>query len=669
MFHPFNVTTFYVSQETGNDCWTGFYPSPREGMSGPLKTIEKALEKVSDMRRAGALQPVSIKIVDEEYFIKKPVVIGRNISSVTIESLTKARISGGIRISNFREDTFNGVKCLSAYIPEVKESGMNFTDFYVDGRPARLTRYPETGFLTPESVENPSEELFAHSKWFIARKSDIEAFKKFSNFKDCMISYTHYWVDEHTPIESYDFDTGKVVFAYKSLYSIATTMQKSMMEYKIVNVPEAFKNPNEWYLDRESGMVYYIPRDDSQTADSIRAYAPVAEKFFEIKGEYDDRVRYIHLKNLSFAYTKGDYKYVLDGEEYACGGQGLHSAHGSIEFEFAHGCSVENCTLFCFGVHGIIIGDGCNSIRIKGNSMRNGGASGIKVDGAGYGREPDRNTYGIELSYNLITECGMRYAAACGMLVKNAFDTVIAHNEISHMNYTGISCGWTWGYSDCIACNILIEKNYIHHLGGGILSDMGGIYLLGKHHGTIVRNNLIHDVDSRHYGGWGLYADEGSSYILFENNICYNMSSNCFHQHFGCMNTVRNNIFVFAKETPVKLSRSDMHIGFILERNIMVSNGNPMYSVGYGSPESAYAIFSNGNIVYDMSDKRVTLLQAGEKIYDLNKIRTCFGFETDSIEADPMFEDLAGYDFRLKPESPALKAGFKPIDISDIGIC
>jgi hypothetical protein len=94
-----------------------------------------------------------------------------------------------------------------------------------------------------------------------------------------------------------------------------------------------------------------------------------------------------------------------------------------------------------------------------------------------------------------------------------------------------------------------------------------------------------------------------------------------------------------------------------------------MYSVGYGSPESAYAIFSNGNIVYDMSDKRVTLLQAGEKIYDLNKIRTCFGFETDSIEADPMFEDLAGYDFRLKPESPALKAGFKPIDISDIGIC
>jgi len=41
-----------------------------------------------------------------------------------------------------------------------------------------------------------------------------------------------------------------------------------------------------------------------------------------------------------------------------------------------------------------------------------------------------------------------------------------------------------------------------------------------------------------------------------------------------------------------------------------------------------------------------------------------FGYDTDSIVADPMFVDLEGEDYRLKPDSPALKLGFKNIDQS-----
>ncbi|MBE3070045.1 MAG: hypothetical protein IMZ66_07395, partial [Planctomycetes bacterium] len=43
-------------------------------------------------------------------------------------------------------------------------------------------------------------------------------------------------------------------------------------------------------------------------------------------------------------------------------------------------------------------------------------------------------------------------------------------------------------------------------------------------------------------------------------------------------------------------------------------------------------------------------------------------FDAHSVVADPMFVDLAGRDFRLKPGSPALKLGFKPIDASRIGL-
>ncbi|MDY3928883.1 MAG: right-handed parallel beta-helix repeat-containing protein [Clostridia bacterium] len=682
MINCSNISSIYVSQEYGNDNHTGFFPDVNSNNQGPLKTIECALKKTAELRRIGARQPISIVLTDDIYFVSKPIVITNDVCSVTIRSnRDTSTICGGFKIKGFKEDVFNGHKCFSAEVPEVKNNNVWFTDLYVDGKRADFTSFPKNGFLTPESVENTSSELFASSKWFVAKKCDMEIFKDFKNFNDCFISYNHYWIDEHTPIKSCDIDSGKITFKYPSRFTIELTHPASAPEYKIENTAEMFENKNEWYLDRETSKVYYIPRNNDQTPENIEVFAPLAEKLFVIKGTKEKSAENITLSNLKLFCTKGDYSSIYEridsdnnyiviesGDGYASDPQSLCFAHGSVEFYYAKNCSVEDCTLSCLGVHAVTINNGCSGIRIYHNVMKDMGAGGIKINGGEYGCEKCEETHNNTISQNLITNCGNRYFAACGILIMHSYENTVSNNEISYLYYTGISVGWVWGYNESITHNNRIEYNYIHHIGQGKLSDMGGIYLLGKQPGTVVRNNIIHDVISRHYGGWGLYTDEGSSYILLENNICYNVTNNCYHQHYGCMNTVRNNIFVKSGANPVRQTRDELHTGSVLEKNIIVSDKEISYTVGDTESSGAlYVLQGHENLHYNVNGETY-ITQTGDKKYTLDEYKSTFGGEDGSVIADPMFKDYENNDFTLCEESPAYKLGFRKIDTSNVGI-
>jgi len=43
------------------------------------------------------------------------------------------------------------------------------------------------------------------------------------------------------------------------------------------------------------------------------------------------------------------------------------------------------------------------------------------------------------------------------------------------------------------------------------------------------------------------------------------------------------------------------------------------------------------------------------------------GKDEHSLYHDPLFVDAKNFDFRLKPESPAFKMGFQPIDLKEVG--
>jgi parallel beta-helix repeat protein len=191
---------------------------------------------------------------------------------------------------------------------------------------------------------------------------------------------------------------------------------------------------------------------------------------------------------------------------------------------------------------------------------------------------------------------------------------------------------------------------------------MGAVYTLGPQPGTVVRNNLIHDVNAFTYGGWGLYTDEGSTGIVLENNVVYHCKSAGFHQHYGKENVIRNNVFAFNRENQLMRSREEEHISFYFTNNIVVfDSGNLLGST-----------WKNDHFVMDNNvywDARAGTNPAGLKFSGatLEQWRAR-GHDSNSIITDPLFAHASTHDFRLRPGSVALKQGFRPIDLSEVGV-
>ncbi len=673
-FAPSAETTLYVSPD-GRDGNPGTRAKPLGGLHVAIRAA-RAIEKT---------EPVTVVVRPGTYRLDKPLVFtpadsGEPGAPVVFraEKAGTAIVSGGIPVGGWKKDG----KRWRAAVPAVRAGDLYFRQLFVNGRRAVRARTPNTLYLRTAGPLRPLGDRMkarrdkSKKMGFRFRESDLA---DWPDLADVTIKLYHSWTASLHWIAKLDAEKRTVTFTNPCAWPVG--YWEKFERYRVENCRAALDAPGEWYLDRRTGTLYYHPLP-GERIDRVAAVAPRLTQLLVFRGDPANGAFVEHLQFRGLSFRHADWQFdrtaTVDGQAHAKQTLSPVTAVGLRNAAFV------DCEIAHVGSHAVRLDTGCMDNRIARCHIHDCGGGGIYVGPAAkVGYLPPKEDLKVRrniVENNFIHDITRVLGGSIGIWVGSSSFNTIRHNEICDFDYTGISVGWCWGRStDIYQRENIIAYNHIHHNGGDLLSDNGGIYVLGYSPGSVIRGNHIHHIyhyphinDSR-----GIYLDGNTSEYLVENNLVHDIGS------FGVTlkgqhNRVRNNIFAFCGDSGFnrlfKAHAKDFaYDQSSLTGNIVFQDGAVMTS-GYYAPRWTEI---DRNLYWSVKKKTdVRFTDWSSRILkDVSPVNgvsfaqwKALGRDPRSIAADPRFRDAAGRDFRLAGDSPAKKIAFAPFDAAKAGL-
>ena len=555
----------YVSLQ-GNDK----NPGTKEA---PFNTLNRAIKQAREWRRLNwpeVAGGIYIRLEEGVYaqrnsLFLRPEDSGTPDSPTVICAVDGAHpvISGGVAVTGWKRGCNHPAvpeklkqKIWSAEAPLIGNRRVETRQMWVNGHKVqRAAQFPDGGLermidfnpeeqtitipvsqsVNPERLQNAGQlEMIVHQRWAIAilRVKSIDA-------KDGQAVVRFHEPESH------------LEFAHPWPQPVIGG-EKGNSSFCLTNALELLDQPGEWFQEYPSGTIYYYPQagENMETAEVI---IPALETLVTIDGTLSRPVKHIQFNGITFAHTswmrpsfqghvtlQGGFplldayklqepglpeKAELENQAWITRPETAIRVRGAEHIDFKHctfrhlsstgldyewavtASSVEDCQFTDIGGTALLVGafpDGgfethipfipadvrelCSHITIRNNFISNvtnedWGCVGI---GAGYVRNMD-----------------------------------ISHNEVCHLNYSGICVGWGWTSLESGMCNNRIEANYVHHFARR-LYDAGGLYTLSNQPGSVMRNNRIEHLIEAPYAtndrAFYIYLDEATDGYTMENN-------------------------------------------------------------------------------------------------------------------------------------------------------
>ena len=651
---PINL---YVDSLNGDDRQSGRQESSDGRGDGALATLKRAKAIARELSSLQPNRPINIILRGGTHFLAQPLIFtpedsGKTNSPITYQSYPReqATISGGKLITGWRRETVNGIKMWTANLPQ-DESKWQFQHLWVNGTKRSRSRYPSQGYLKIRKSHSKKGQKWTEGNSLLEYYPGDLPDRQIEAFKNAELVVMTRWVESHLPITKIEPIKRLVHFSKVSVLKLYAGDL-----FYLENALEWLDTPGEWYLDRQQGKLYYLPLPEEDLA-TVEVIAPVLDTLLEFRGDAasNQPVKHLKFKNLTFSHTDWHLPKYISG--YNQNAWQVPAAVRAITLNYT---TWTHCTFAHLGNHGLHLGADCQYNRISYCSFFDLAGGGIKIGHKQYLKEAakaGRGNHHNLIVRNHLYDGGKFFHSASAIVLNRSHHNFIARNHIHDFYYTGISIMGTWSFRQTQAHHNLIQDNHIHHIGklssgdGPIISDMGGVYILGTQRGTKVQHNRIHDINALRYGGWGIYLDEGSSYILAEHNLVYRTSHGGFAQHYGKENIIRHNIFAYGTKSQIHRHKKDLKtarernfVSFYFEHNIVYWQSGKLLS-GMSKDYQSHTVFDN-NIYWQLDKSDFKLGNLSWREWQKS--------DRHSQIIDPLYVAPEIGNFKLQTGSPAL---------------